>query len=249
MLLHIENVSFGFSPERKIFNNLSLNIEEGNIYALMGDNGSGKTTLFNLLTGFLKILSGKITYKKFDITNIEPFRINLLGISRTFQDLRSIGKLTVKENVLLALPHYPTNNCVKALLPSAFFKSRVNKLDLLADMILETYCLTAVKDSLAAEISFGQQKLLNLACCIANGAEMLLLDEPVAGVSVTYREIITGLILELRREGKTIFIIEHNTEFISETANQFLFLRGGVVSIFNTLEQLKDSEQAANGYF
>lgn len=249
MLLLIKNIAFGFIKEAPLFTNINLEIEEGRIYAILGGNGSGKTTLFNLITGFHKPGSGKILFKGNDIAGQAPFRINRLGIGRTFQDLRLIAKLTVKENVLLALPNYPTDSWVKALLPSAVFKSDLDSLDMFAERIIETFFLTGVRDSPATEISFGQQKLLNLACCVANGAQMLLLDEPVAGISPQYRDLITTLILELKQEGKTILMIEHNTDFIAATAERFLFLGDGSIAAFDTFKQLQNSNEAANAYF
>ncbi len=249
MLLQLENISFGFSSQRQIFADLTLKIDQGKIYALMGGNGSGKTTLFNIITKFLNIQSGKIFFKNNDITNNAPYHINRLGIGRTFQDLRLINKLTVKENVLLAMPDNPTDNWIKALLPLFIFKNELHELENIADKIIELFFLKDVQHSPANEISFGQQKLLNLACCVANGAELFLLDEPVAGISPHYREKMITLILQLKQQGKTILMIEHNTDFIAETADSFLFMGEGKISEFDTFIQLKNSKQAANAYF
>src|ERR1700733_5608043 len=122
MLLQLQNISFGFSKEKKIFTDLSLDVDEGKVYALIGTNGSGKSTLFNLISGFHKPDSGRILFHGFDLKRKEPFEINRMGIGRTFQDLRLISNLTVKENVLLAIPNDPTVKWANSLLPSSFFK-------------------------------------------------------------------------------------------------------------------------------
>jgi ABC-type branched-subunit amino acid transport system ATPase component len=249
MLLQLQNITFGFSSERQIFKNLSFDLAQGRIYALMGANGSGKTTLFNLITGFQKPHSGDIVFKQQNIAHTVPFKINRMGIGRTFQDLRLISKLTVKENVLLAMLNNPTDPWLNALLPASVFKKDSQQLENKADEILADYFLQDVQDSLAHEISFGQQKLLNLACCVANGAELLLLDEPVAGISPQFREQITLLIQHLKRQGKTIMMIEHNTDFINETGERFLFLDDGILTQFDTFSKLQNSRQAAEGYF
>jgi len=249
MLLQLKNISHSFSSEKQLFSGLSLDINEGSIYALLGSNGSGKTTLFNIITGFIKLQSGEICLKDKNIADLTPYEINRQGMGRTFQDLRLISRLTVKENILLALPGDPTADWRKALLPLGIYKHDLQKLRTIANDILETFFLSDVGDSMASSISFGQQKLLNLACCVANRAELLLLDEPVAGISPHYREQITSLILQLKQEGKTILMIEHNTDFIAATADRFLFLDEGKISAFDTFNQLKNSQQAANAYF
>jgi len=249
MLLNVQDISFGFSPEKQIFTNLTLHIDQGLIYALMGGNGSGKTTLFNIITGFHKVGLGGIFFKDNDITNADPYKINRMGICRTFQDLRLISKLTVRENILLAMPGNPTDSWVKALLPATVFKDDLHSLEGIADKVTESFFLKEVQHSPAGEISFGQQKLLNLACCVANGAELLLLDEPVAGISPHYRDQMTLLIQQLKQQGKTILMIEHNTDFVTGTADRFLFMDEGKISAFDTYIQLKNSDQAANAYF
>ncbi|WP_459990618.1 ATP-binding cassette domain-containing protein [Methylosoma difficile] len=105
-MLKFQKISFGFSPEKKIFTNLSFCLEQGKIYALMGANGSGKTTLFNLISGFHKTNSRSLIFKNKNITQSSPHQINKLGISRTFQELRLISNLPVRENILLATQPY-----------------------------------------------------------------------------------------------------------------------------------------------
>ncbi|MEE7627546.1 ATP-binding cassette domain-containing protein [Methylobacter sp. Wu8] len=249
MILKLQNISFSFSPEKPLFKNLCFALEQGKIYALMGANGAGKTTLFNLITGFHKPASGIINFQQQTTTGLAPYKINRMGIGRTFQDLRLIAKLTVKENILLAMPGDPTDNWTNALLPGLVFKKQMQQMERKAEKIIADYFLQDVQQAMADEISFGQQKLLNLACCVANQAQLLLLDEPVAGISPQYREQITALIKQLKQQGKTLLMIEHNTDFIAETADRFLFLSDGALSEFDNFEQLQTSPQAADAYF
>ncbi len=122
MTLQLQNITFSFSPVTHILKNLSLSLEEKNIYALMGSNGAGKTTLFNLITGFIKPQSGEIFFEKKNIANHQPYKINRLGIGRTFQDLRLITKLSVQENIVLAMQQNPTDNWLNAMLPGNFHR-------------------------------------------------------------------------------------------------------------------------------
>src|SRR5215213_6758750 len=238
MFFELRNLTYSFSVSKKILDNISLELEKGKIYALMGANGSGKTTLFNIITGFITPQSGDIFFNLNRINKLLPHKINRLGIGRTFQDLRLISKLTVKENVLLAMDGNPTQSWYKAMLPKPVYKTEINVLEEKAEEIIRTCFLQDVEYSLAGEISYGQQKLLNLACCIANDAELLLLDEPVAGISSSYKEQIVILIKNLKEKDKTILMIEHNTDFTSKTADHFLLLTDGSVFEYNNFVEL-----------
>jgi len=218
------------------------------VYALMGGNGAGKTTLFNLINGFIKPQAGAILLNGKNLTHLQPYTINRQGIGRTFQDLRLITKLTVKENIILAMQHNPTDNWFNALLPQQLYRTSTQQLAQQADTIITTYYLNEVKHSLAGEISYGQQKLLSLACCVANGATLLLLDEAVAGIQPEYRNKIAELIRTLRKQGKTILLIEHNTDFIADVADTILFLREETLSTFESMEVLREDKQVMAAY-
>ena len=214
----------------------------------MGSNGAGKTTLFNLITGFVKTQKGEILFGEKNLTNQQPYKINRQGISRTFQDLRLITKLTVKENIILAMQHNPTDNWHNAMLPEYFKRNTNHKLDTKANEIIEQYFLCDVRNSLAAEISYGQQKLLSLACCMANGATLLLLDEAVAGIQPEYRNKLAMLIKHLKEQGKTILLIEHNTDFIADIADKIFFLHEGIINTFENMETLRKDKQVMDAY-
>lgn len=248
MILQLEHITFGFSPEKLILQDLSLSLEQGNIYALMGGNGAGKTTFFNLITGFIKQRSGDIIFRSEKINHLSPFKINRKGIGRTFQDLRLVTKLTVKENIILAMHQNPTENWLYAMLPKGFSLNINQQFDKKADEITEQFYLNDVKNSLAAEISYGQQKLLSLACCVANGAMLLLLDEAVAGIQPEYRNKMALLIKQLKAQGKTILLIEHNTDFIEDVADKIFFLLQGKISIFDNIELLRKDSLVMQAY-
>lgn len=248
MIIELKHLTFGFVPEKQILKELSLSLEEKKIYALMGGNGAGKTTLFNLITGFINPQSGEILFGGKDLAHHQPYTINRQGIGRTFQDLRLITKLTVKENIILAMQHNPTDNWINAMLPERFYRNTNKLLAQQADGIIEEYYLDYVKNSLAGEISYGQQKLLTLACCVANGAKLLLLDEAVAGIQPEYRNKIVGLLRTLRTQGKTILLIEHNTDFIDVVADTIYFLHEGVLTTFDTMDALREDKKVMAAY-
>jgi len=248
MALELKHISFGFSAEKKILKNISLFLESGKIYALMGSNGAGKTTLFNLITGFIKPQSGDIFFGGKNITYRQPYKINRQGIGRTFQDLRLVTKLSVKENIVLAIQENSTDNWLNAMLPENFHRNTNTTLEKKATEIIDQFFLRDVQHSPAAEISYGQQKLLSLACCVANGATLLLLDEVVAGIQPEYRNKITILLKQLKEQGKTVLLIEHNTDFIADVADRIFFLHDGEISIFENMETLRKDNRVMQAY-
>jgi branched-chain amino acid transport system ATP-binding protein len=231
-----------------LLDHVTFTLSQGKIYALMGSNGAGKTTLFNIISGFITPQSGKIYFENKNLIGLQPYKINRQGVGRTFQDLRLITKLTVKENIVLAMPQNPTDNWLNAMLPENFYRKLNAAWEKKAEEIIEGFFLSEVKSSQAGNISYGQQKLLSLACCMANGASLLLLDEPVAGVQPEYRNKIAKLLKQLREDGKTILLIEHNTDFIAEVADKIFFLHEGKISIFNDMETLRKDKQAMEAY-
>ena len=142
----------------------------------------------------------------------------------------------------------PTDSLMNALLPQSFHRNTNQELQKKADEIIQQFFLGEVQNSLAAEISYGQQKLLTLACCVANGASLLLLDEPVAGIQPEYRNKIATLIKQLKEQGKTILLIEHNTDFISDVADQIFFLHEGKISNFENIQTLKADPLVMEAY-
>lgn len=205
--------SFG---DVRVLNGVNLHLEKGFVYTLKGGNGSGKTTLINIISGFLKPDKGSVELNGKQIVKIFPFRMNRLGVGRTFQDLRLATQMTVYENILLAL-----EKKMFAYSDTAQ-QNRVNE-------ILETVSLLEKRSELAGEISYGQQKLLTIGCCIANDADLLLIDEPVAGIDKDNRLKIIKLINQLKQQGKTILQIEHHHDYIAETSDQVLQMEKGIV--------------------
>jgi len=237
--------SFG---NRVILSSINLNLELGHIYTLMGANGSGKTTLFNIITGFLKADNGTILYKSRALNNLPPATINSSGITRTFQNLRLINGLTVRENIQLAFKGNKGEKIWNALLPSAFLREHQGNFNRRADDIIKKVFLDVVADNKAGEISYGQQKLLTLGCCLANDGDLFLLDEPVSGINPLYKEKIIALINNIKETGKTVFLIEHNADFIDAVSDKLFFLANGIIDTFEDYQQLKNNPKVQEAY-
>lgn len=237
--------SFG---EHQVLKDVSFEVSEGKVSVLMGTNGSGKTTLFNVISGYIGQDAGEIRLDGCEISKKKPFQRKRLGIGRTFQDMRLIGNLTVKENVMLAFPEQKGEKWWKVLLPDRRIQKEQDGNAQAADMIMVNCFIRDIADSKANEISYGQQKLLNLACCIASEASVLLLDEPVAGVNPVFREKLSVIICDLKAQGKALLVIEHNVDFIEEIADEILFLHDGMIRRYNSYQEFSDAPEVLDAY-
>lgn len=234
-MLKIKNIYKSFG-EQKVLQGLDMSIEQGKIYTIIGGNGTGKTTLFNLITGFIQPDGGEIWLNNKRLDKNSPVTINAKGITRTFQDLRIINQLTVKENILLSFKNNPGERILNSLLPTRIFRKQYDEFTKKANQILEKVHLQQVENNLAGEVSYGQQKLLTIGCCLANDAQLLLLDEPVAGIDKDNYIRIYDLILELKNEGRTILQIEHNHNFVESLSDGIWFLNAGKAFHFENYE-------------
>lgn len=237
-MLTVERLTFGF-PGRTLLDRADFRLRPGAITCLLGGNGAGKTTLFNLVTGFLRPQAGSIRFGAEELTGRAAYRIARAGVARTFQDLRLIGKLSVRENIHLALPGHPGERLAKALLPPRLQRRHDASVQQRAESLLAEFFLETVADQPAADISYGQQKLLTLACCAAMDAKLLLLDEPVAGISPEYRERIAERLAGFKAAGKTILLIEHQPDFLERIGDTFLLLDAGRLRAYATLDELR----------
>ena len=214
-MLVIEDIEKCFG-DVSVLSGVNISIENGQVYTLTGGNGSGKTTLLNIISGFVKPTKGSISFKGCNLIGLSPYKINRMGIGRTFQDLRLAMQMTVKENVMLSLE-------------KRMFERLSSKQLSKVDVILEKMSLTDKANELAGEISYGQQKLLTLACLLANDAELLLIDEPVAGIDKNNFTKIVDIILESKQIGKTIIQIEHHPQYIAATSDVILHMEKGKI--------------------
>lgn len=246
-ILKLVNITKSFG-ENHILNGINLSFEKERIYTLIGGNGIGKTTLFNLITGFLRPDSGKIIFNSEEMQNASPVAINGCGITRTFQDLRIINQLSVKENLLLSFKNNPGENIFNAILPQRIFQKQYNEFNEKAELILEKVHLQEVKNNLAGDISYGQQKLLTIGCCLANDAQLLLLDEPIAGIDKENYIRIYNLIRQLKEEGRTIFQIEHNHDFIESLSDGIWFLNSGKAYAFDSYQSFINDSMVKETY-
>jgi ABC-type branched-subunit amino acid transport system ATPase component len=227
----MENVSKSFGGVCAV-NNLSLGFEEGKVFCLVGPNGAGKTTLFNLITGFLHPDRGHIYYHDRNITALAPWRVACLGVGRLFQDIRVFKLLTALDNVLTAFKNQPGENALVSLLSPWRVAREERRMVERARDLLSLVGLEGNEESLAEDLSYGQQKLLSIARLLAADADVLLLDEPAAGVTPARVKAVLDLIRKLADAGKTIAVIEHNMSVVYEIADWVYFIDEGQVTSF-----------------
>ena len=247
MKIEIKHIVKSFG-DNNILKDVSFELKKGKIHVLVGTNGCGKTTLFNILTGFQKAEKGTFFLNADNMLNKEPHLINAKGISRTFQNLRLINGLTVKENVMLSFKEQDGEKWWQALLPKNIYCLEQTRNHNKANEILHQTFINDIANQKAGEISYGQQKLLTLACCIANDAQLFLLDEPVAGINPVVRDKLVFIIKALSSQGKTFLIIEHNTDFITQVANKILFLNEGKISEYDTYQLMRMDERVKEAF-
>ena len=209
----VQNISRAFAGIQAV-DGFSFHWGEHRIVGLIGPNGAGKTTLFNILTGFLQADSGNFYLNGENILGLLPHRILKKGIARTFQDLRLLRQIRVIENVLLWQQKSTGEEPFSAWLRGKKYRRERQRNLKKAKEILEFVGLIEKANDLAEALSYGQQKLLSLGCVLASDAKYLFLDEPVSGMNPQMIEKILQLLVELAKQGKRIFLIEHHIDAV-----------------------------------
>lgn len=225
--LRCERLRKTFDGSRAL-DGISLEFPSSGITAIIGPNGAGKTTLLNVVTGFIRPDGGRCFLGCRDTTGLPPHCIARLGVARTFQDLRLLLQVPVLDNVLVACPNQRGERFLPALLRFGVAAEEARNVRE-AMRLLRFVGLQDETSELAGELSYGQQKLLTLACCLATRARILLLDEPVAGVHPEIVARILGLLRELRDAGKLIVFIEHDISAVRQVADSVIVLGQGRV--------------------
>ncbi len=247
-MLEIKGISRSFDGVKAV-DSFSLLAREQKITSLIGPNGAGKTTAFNIVTGFLSPDEGEVLFRGDSILNEPVYKIARKGITRTFQNLRLFKRLTALENVLLGRQNQKGEKFFNALFSfsknSPKHRSHVER----ASALLEFVGLRDHKDELAENLSYGQQKLLSIACCLAAEPDLLLLDEPVSGVQPAMIEKIVEVIRDLvSNQGKTVLLIEHNIDFVLNISDTVVVMDEGKKIAEGTPSVIKNSPEILEAY-
>jgi len=204
-----------------------LSFKEGELTSIIGPNGAGKTTFFDLISGFQNADSGSIFLKDKDISNAQPYKIARMGMVRTFQLTKVFDRMTVMENLLFSGSNIKNDSFLRSFIKLNSQKSYESNLREKANEIMNDLNIGHMANSYARELSGGQKKLLELARSIINEPEILLLDEPLAGVNPKLAEDILSLITKLSDSGITIIMVEHNIEAVMKISERIVVLAEG----------------------
>jgi neutral amino acid transport system ATP-binding protein len=244
--LHVRDVVRAFDGVRAV-DGASLEVEAGSITGLIGPNGAGKSTLFNCISGFLRPQSGRVLLDGKRIDRRMPHRVAQAGLVRTFQTPRALTRMTVLENVMLAAPRHGGERLGGSLRPSA--RRREQEVRTRAAELLELVRLDGHAAALAGTLSGGQRKLLDLVRALMVEPRILLLDEPMAGVSPTLRVELLDHILALReRDGVTLFIVEHDLDFVMRASDRVIVMNDGRVITQGSPDEVRADERVVDAY-
>tara|TARA_B100000405_G_scaffold138128_1_gene96646 strand:+ start:4 stop:774 length:771 start_codon:yes stop_codon:yes gene_type:complete len=225
-----------------------LSFIEGELTSVIGPNGAGKTTFFDLISGFQNADSGDIFLKEKNISNSQPYKIARMGMVRTFQLTKVFDRMTVMENLLFSGSDVNNDSFLRSILKLNSQKVYENSLKDKANEIMNDLNIGHMADSYARELSGGQKKLLELARAIINEPEILLLDEPLAGVNPKLAEDILSLIKKLSEDGITIVMVEHNIEAVMKISERVVVLAEGSLIADGSPNEIRTNKNVIEAY-
>ena len=246
-VLKVSNVIKAYGAIQAV-GGVSFEVFLGEIFGVIAPNGSGKTTLFNSMLGQIKPDDGKIELKGEDVTQLGPLELNRRGVGRTFQTLQVFGKMTVRDNLIVAAQEH------RGSLISRMFAPSDSGLGAQADALIDQFHIRHVADKKAGELSYGQQKLVDIAMAFMSQPDLVLLDEPCAGVNPSLVGGISSLLKQLnqstRADGRasSFVVIEHNMDFVMDLCHRIMVMVEGQVLAIGTPAEIRANKQVLDAY-
>jgi branched-chain amino acid transport system ATP-binding protein len=245
--LILENVSKRFGGLLAV-NSLNLKVPEGKILSLIGPNGAGKTTVFNMITGVYPPTEGAISYKGNKLNDLRSNRIISQGIARTFQNIRLFKSMTVLENVQVGMHCRTNSGPVRALLKTRHEKREEKDIIEKSQEILKFIGLIGHQNDYASNLAYGEQRRLEIARALATQPQLLLLDEPAAGMNPKETAELMDFILKLRDTGLTIFLVEHDMRLVMGISEVVVVLDYGQKIAEGTPKEIQQNETVIEAY-
>src|ERR671917_1614226 len=224
-----------------------LEIQRGGITGLIGPNGAGKTTLFNLLTGFDQPNSGTWSFNGKSLGNMAPHQVARLGVVRTFQLTKALSRLTVMQNMLLGAQGQRGESFLRALIPGTWKAQEQANTDKAMDL-LQRFKLDAKKDDFAGTLSGGQRKLLEMARALMSDPQVVMLDEPMAGVNPALTQSLLGHVKDLREQGMTVIFVEHDLDVVRDIADWVVVMGQGKILAEGPPETVMSDPRVIDAY-
>lgn len=222
---------------------VSFEVMPGEIFGVIGPNGSGKTTMFNSMLGQIKPDEGQIFLNGQDITSLNPQQLSMQGVGRTFQTLQVFGNMTVRDNLIVAAQEH------RGSMLSRLFAPSDSGLGGRADELIDLFNIAHVKHKPAGSLSYGQQKLVDIAMAFMSEPALVLLDEPCAGVNPRLVSSIARMLKELNQHRKGSFVvIEHNMDFVMDLCHRILVMVEGEVMMVGTPAEVRANKRVLDAY-
>lgn len=247
MVLEIKNVTKSFGGIQAL-KGVTFSIREGEVYGLIGPNGAGKTTMFNLITNIFAPTSGEIHFRGENITNLKSYKITEKGICRTYQNIRLFPQMTALENVMVGGHSRISSGVFRSVFRTKSQKQEEKQLKEKAEQLLELVGLSDEKEQFAENLSYGQQRRLEIARALASNPKLLLLDEPAAGMNETETDSLFDLIKKIQSMGITVLIIEHDMPLVMRLCDRITVLNFGEKLAEGTPEEIQNNEAVIEAY-
>ena len=246
-LMRVNNLKKSFGGVKAVdIDNLIFNKNE--LTSIIGPNGAGKTTLFDLISGFQEEDSGEIFYQEKNITKSQPHKIARLGMVRTFQLTKVFDRMTVLENLMFAGSNISNDSLFQSIIQFPKQKNYENSLEEEALRVMKDLNIEQMSNAYARELSGGQKKLLELGRSIIRKPDVLLLDEPLAGVNPKLTEEILEIIEKLSNDGITILMVEHNIEAVMKISERVIVLAEGSLIADGLPQEVRKNEKVIEAY-
>ncbi|MCX7027158.1 MAG: ABC transporter ATP-binding protein [Spirochaetes bacterium] len=246
-ILRLENVTKQFGGLTAI-NNLSMSIESGTIHALIGPNGAGKTTATNIIEGVYPLTSGKVYFRESDITGMPTHEIARHGLGRTFQNIKLYNTMTTLENIMVGGHQLAKLGLLPSLVRMREFNREEKMLEEKADYLIDYVGLSGIRNEYVKNLPYGNKKVLEIARALMTDPELLLLDEPAAGLNPSERSSFIDLLKRIHDNGKTLFLIEHNMDVVMNISQKITVINFGAKIAEGTTREIQNNPDVIKAY-
>ncbi len=246
-ILSVENLTMQFGGLTAV-NDVTMRIPRGCVFGLIGPNGAGKTTLFNVISGVYTPTKGKVIFKNSDIHGLPPHKINAMGIARTYQNINLFKKMTVLDNVLVGCHTKTYSNFWSSLLHLSNQRAEERRTISKCTDILAFMGLAEKAELQASNLSYGEQRRLEISRAMASEPEMLLLDEPAAGMNGAEKEKLTHTIRKISEKGITVLLVEHDMKLVMNVTDTICVINFGKRIALGTPSAIQKDPQVIEAY-
>ena len=246
-LLEFDNVTMRFGGVTAL-REVNLTINEGEIFALIGPNGAGKTTVFNVVTGVYHPTEGQVRFDGDRIDGMKRFRVTKRGIARTFQNIRLFHNMTALENVMVGVDAHHKTGAIGATLGLPWHRKEEKQGREVARELLDFVGIGRVEHSVAKNLSYGDQRRLEIARALATDPKLLLLDEPAAGMNPAEKNALQALIRKIRDDGRTVLLIEHDMGLVMHISDRLAVLDFGQKIAEGLPHEVQNNQKVIEAY-